>query len=58
MMGIRFEIPNEYGQFLKKILENLKIENGFWKIVTDDIIKKMVTTYLMKKFTIIQTFKK
>lgn len=40
MMGIRFEIPNEYGQFLKKILENLKIENGFWKIVTDDIIKK------------------
>ncbi len=53
MMGIRFEIPNEYGQFLKKILENLKIENGFWKIVTDDIIKKMVTTYLMKKFTII-----
>ena len=40
MMGIRFEIPNEYGQFLKKILENVKIKNGFWKIVTDDIIKK------------------
>ena len=40
MIGIRFEIPNEYGQFLKKILENVKIKNGFWKIVTDDIIKK------------------
>lgn len=39
MIGIRFEIPNEYGQFLKQILENVKIKNGFWKIVTDDIIK-------------------
>ena len=40
MIGIRFEIPNEYGQFLKQILENVKIKNGFWKIFTDDIIKK------------------
>ena len=48
MIGIRFEIPNEYGQFLKQILENVKIKNGFWKIFTDDIIKKKCE-YLFKE---------
>lgn len=39
MIGIRFEIPNEFNQFLNDILENIEFKDCLWKIETDDIIK-------------------
>lgn len=41
--GISFEIPNEYGNFLEKILLGFPIENYSWLLVKDEILLKNVT---------------
>ena len=39
MIGIRFEVKNEYNNFLKKILASIDVQKYEWDIITDDIIK-------------------
>ncbi|MDR2570583.1 MAG: DUF2691 family protein [Oscillospiraceae bacterium] len=42
MMGIRFEVENEYGNFLKQIFSSVDVINYEWQIVTNDSIKSMI----------------
>ena len=36
--GISFQIPNEHGSHIGKILEGIHIESYIWKIVDDEVI--------------------
>lgn len=38
MIGIRFEIPNKYGMFLKKIFENVNLSDYYWNIIDEEIL--------------------
>lgn len=38
--GISFEIPNQYGQYLKEIFEEIPIDTYFWQVNYEDIFKK------------------
>lgn len=40
MIGIRFEIPNNYGNYLRDILKNLNLENYYWNIFDSEILDK------------------
>lgn len=42
MIGIKFKIPNEYGNVLYKILEGIDVAQYYWNIVTDDIVVKRI----------------
>lgn len=36
-IGIEFKIPNEYGRFLREILEQINLDKYIWKIEEDEI---------------------
>lgn len=36
-IGIEFKIPNEYGNYLKQILNNIDNTNYMWKITEDEV---------------------
>ncbi len=38
MIGIRFEIPNQYGKFLKKIFEEIDLSIYDWNIIDEEVI--------------------
>lgn len=38
MIGIRFEIPNDYGKYLKDIFEGLNTSNYYWQIDDTEIM--------------------
>ncbi len=38
MIGIQFQIKNEYHTFLSQILKNVETGNCIWKIVEDEVI--------------------
>lgn len=39
-IGIKFKIHNEYGNYLKQILNNLDTTNDIWKIEEDEVLVK------------------
>lgn len=40
MIGISFEIPNEYGNYLEKILHNIGIDKYFWTIEISEVYER------------------
>ncbi len=40
MIGIKFNIPNEYNNFLGKILENINIEKGLWRVLNEEVFNE------------------
>ena len=36
-IGIEFNIPNEYGNFLEQILKQINLDKYIWKIEEDEI---------------------
>ena len=38
MYGIRFNVPNAYGQILERVLRNVKVEDYDWFIEYEDIL--------------------
>ena len=43
MYGIRFNVPNAYGQILERVLRNVKVEDYDWFIEYEDILVEPVT---------------
>lgn len=37
VIGIRFEVPNKYGDLLHQILDKYSVENYFWEIDNDEV---------------------
>ena len=40
MIGLDFLIPNQWGNFLSKILDGVSIQNGIWKLAEEEILIK------------------
>lgn len=49
MIGIKFEIPNEYNVFLGKILENIAPKDGVWRIVCDEVLNEKGNDFFTKE---------
>lgn len=48
MIGIRFQIPNEYNNFLLKIFSHVDVMQYEWDIITDSSLEKDILTNKMK----------
>jgi len=41
--GIKFQIPNEWGSFLGKILEDIPVESYYWRLLDMDVYTENMT---------------